>query len=176
MRLLPVAALLLLLIACAVDSGVEQPPSTAGGGDSEPASPGDSVPADSADPRDTARGDSDRGGAPCEPLIVAAEVGANPFSAPGAVLTLTTCAPSVAVVEFWRDGGPVHRSRLSPQRLTHRVEAIGMRAETAYSLRPLVTGADGEDPTGVRASGSPACGRRPPPCAPRPRTTPGAAR
>jgi len=69
---------------------------------------------------------------------------ANPFSAPGAVIALETCDEATAEVVFWREGGPERRTRASPAGTAHRVEAIGMRPDTAYQLRPEVTRAGGE--------------------------------
>ena len=128
-----IALLMVSLTACQPDAPSGEDVLT----DNETAA--DSAGADSA-AADSAGADS---GAGCDPLIVSSSVGANPFSAPGAVVSLETCASSVAVVEFWRAGGAVHRSRPSAPGTTHRLAAIGMRADTDYQLRPVVTGPGG---------------------------------
>jgi len=149
---MPLIPLALLVAACTPSPTAQIAP--AGGDTGAPAE--DTVGRAPGGPGDTeavvAGGDTSRGesagesagdSAACEALIVEASIEQNPFSAPGAVIALTTCEPTMARVAFGRVGAAEQRTRLSGPGRHHRIEAIGMRADTDYQLRPLVTGSDG---------------------------------
>ena len=86
---------------------------------------------------------------PDELSITSTSTEANPNCTLSAIVSVETSKTATVEVEFWSDGIPTQVTPLSESGTSHEITLVGMRALTAYSIKPIAYGEEGETVEGT---------------------------